>query len=142
MSEQELIKTARSLVDAFNDSDWDRLMSLLTPDSLYDEVATKRRLQGAAEIVQGVQAWKEAMPDAKGTVTNAFANTDRAALEVTWEGTHTGPLTGPAGTIPPSGKSHVTPAAWVFYFDGKKIKESHNYFDMLAMLQQIGAVPH
>jgi steroid delta-isomerase-like uncharacterized protein len=142
MTEQDLVNTARSVVDAFNDNDWDRLASLLTPDSVYSEVATQRRLEGVAEIVRGVQSWKEAMPDAKGTVTNAFANTDKAALEVTWEGTHTGPLAGPAGTIPPSGKRHATPSAWVFYFDGDKIKESHNYFDMLAMLQQIGAVPH
>ena len=38
------------------------------------------------------------MPDVKGTVTNAFASGKKVTLEVTWEGTHTGPLTGSAGT--------------------------------------------
>jgi len=141
MTEQDLIKTARSVLDAFNDNDWGRYGSLLTPNALYNEVGTQRRLQGVAEIVQGLQGWKEAMPDVKGTVTNAFANADRAVLEITWEGTHTGPLAGPGGTIPASGKRQVTPSAWVFDFDGDKIRESRNYFDMLAFLQQIGAVP-
>lgn len=141
MTEQDLIKTARSVLDAFNDNDWGRYGSLLTPNALYNEVGTQRRLQGVAEIVQGLQGWKEAMPDVKGTVTNAFANVDRAVLEITWEGTHTGPLAGPGGTIPASGKRQVTPSAWVFDFDGDKIRESRNYFDMLALLQQIGTVP-
>jgi len=141
MTEQDLIKTARSVLDAFNDNDWGRYGSLLTPNALYNEVGTQRRLQGVAEIVQGLQGWKEAMPDVKGTVTNAFANADRAVLEITWEGTHTGPLAGPGGTIPASGKRQVTLSAWVFDFDGDKIRESRNYFDMLALLQQIGTVP-
>lgn len=140
MTEQDLIKTARSVVEAFNDNDWDRFGSLMTANTLYNEVGTQRRLQGVAEISRGLQSWKEAMPDVKGTVTNAFANTDRAVLEVTWEGTHTGPLAGPGGTIPASGKPLVTPSAWVFEFEGDKIKESRNYFDMLSFLQQIGAV--
>ncbi len=140
MTEQDLIKTARSVVDAFNDNDWDRFGSLMTPNALYNEVGTQRRLQGVAEISQGLQSWKEAMPDVKGTVTDAFANTDRVVLEVTWEGTHTGPLAGPGVTIPASGKRQVTHSAWVFHVDDDRIKESRNYFDMLSMLQQLGAL--
>ena len=81
------------------------------------------------------------MPDVKGTVTNAFASGNNAVLEVTWEGTQTGPMDGPGGTLPPSGKRQTTRAAWVFEFDGDKIKESRQYFDMLSFMQQIGAMP-
>ncbi len=45
------------------------------------------------------------------------------------------------GTIPASGKRQVTPGAWILTFEGEKIKESHNYFDMLSLLTQIGAIP-
>jgi steroid delta-isomerase-like uncharacterized protein len=141
MTEQELLKTARSFLDAFNDDDWERSEALLTHDSLYNEVGTQRRLRGSSQIIPALQGWKEAMPDVKGTVTNAFANTNRAVLEITWEGTHTGPLAGPAGTIPASGKPQVTPSAFIFEFEGDRIKESRNYFDMLSFLQQIGAAP-
>ena len=81
------------------------------------------------------------MPDATGTVTNALASGNTVTLQVTWEGTQTGPLKGPMGTIPASGRRQVTPAAWILTFEGEKIKESHHYFDMLSLLTQIGAIP-
>ncbi len=136
-----LTKIAREAVEAFNASDWERTKALMTPDYVYNEVGTQRRIQGPEEVVASMQGWKEAMADATGTVTNAFASGNTVALEVTWEGTHTGPLKGPTGTIPASGKRQVTPAAWILTFEGKKIRESHHYFDMLAQLTQIGAIP-
>jgi predicted ester cyclase len=80
------------------------------------------------------------MPDAKGTVTSALASGNTVALEIIWEGTHTGPLEGPTGTIPASGKRQVTPAAQILIFEGDKIKENHHYFDMMSLLKQIGAL--
>ena len=84
---------------------------------------------------------KQAMPDVKGKVTGALESGNEVVLEVTWQGTQTGPLEGPGGTIPASGKRQTTPAAWIFDFDGDKVKESRQYFDMVAFLQQIGAMP-
>ena len=79
--------------------------------------------------------------DAKGTVTNALASGNTAVLEITWEGTQTGPLVGPGGTIPPSGKRQVTPAAFLMTFEGDRIKEGRQYFDSMTLLQQLGAAP-
>lgn len=80
------------------------------------------------------------MPDVKGTVTNAFASGNTVVLEINWQGTHTGPLEMPSGTIPASGKRQSTPSAWIFQFEGDRIKESRSYFDMVTLLQQIGAM--
>ena len=140
MGDQDLIKLAREAIETFNKADWDGSMALLGA-SLYNEVGTGRQLRGKAEILPALQGWRKAMPDVKGTVTNAFASGNKAVLEVTWEGTQTGPLDGPAGTLPASGKRQTTPAAWVFEFDGDKIKESRQYFDMMSFMQQIGAMP-
>ena len=141
MAERDFINEARGIVDAFNASDWERCKAVITSDSLYDEVGTSRRLRGVAEIIPCWQTWKEAMPDVKGTVTNGLATGSTVVLEVTWKGTHTGPLKGPKGTLPPSGKPQTTRASWVMNFDGGKIKESRHYFDMLSFMQQIGALP-
>jgi steroid delta-isomerase-like uncharacterized protein len=141
MAEQDLIRAARGVVDAFNASDWERCKAALVPDSLYDEVATSRSLKGVADIIPCWQAWKEAMPDVKGSVTNAIATGNTVVLEVTWKGTHTGRLTGPKGTIPATGKQQTTRASWVLNFDGGKIKESRHYFDMLSFMQQLGILP-
>ncbi len=136
----DLAKIAREAVDAFNASDWERTKALVTPDYLYNEVGTQRRIQGPEEVVAALQGWKQAMPDAKGTVTSALASGNTVALEITWEGTHTGPLEGPTGTVPASGNRQVTPAAQILIFEGDKIKENHHYFDMMSLLKQIGAL--
>jgi steroid delta-isomerase-like uncharacterized protein len=140
MAEQDLINVARELVDAFNNSDWERTKGHLTVDTVYNELGTQRRIQGTGQIIEALQGWKQAMPDAKGTVTNAFASDNKVVLELTWDGTQTGPLASPNGTIPASGRRQTTRAAWIFDFEGDKVKESRQYFDMLTFLQQIGAM--
>ena len=141
MAEQDLIRAARDNVEAFNAGDWDRFKATLTADSLEEEVATQRRLQGVGQIEESAQGWKQAFPDVKGTITNVLATGNTVTMQITWEGTHTGPLAGPAGTIPASGKRVTVRAANVITFAGEKIKENHNYFDLMTILQQIGAVP-
>ena len=141
MAEQDLIAVARENVDAFTAGDWDRMRATLTADCVEHEAATQRDLRGADEIIQAAQAWKQAFPDGRGTVTNIVASGNSATVEVTWEGTQTGSLEGPAGAIPPSGKRISVPAVMVLTFEGNEINEMHTYFDLMTILQQIGAVP-
>ena len=136
-----MVKIAREQVDAFNRGDWEGVRAGLSSDSRYDELGTARKVDGPEKIVELFKGWKQAFPDAVGTVTSAVASGDKAALEVTWSGTHTGPLATAEGTIPASGKSQETPAAYFFTFAGDKIKESRHYFDSLTLLKQIGAQP-
>jgi steroid delta-isomerase-like uncharacterized protein len=139
LTTNEIVKLARKQIDAFNNGDWEQLRASLATDSLYDELGTQRKIEGPEKIVELFKAWKTAFPDAVGSVTSAMASGNRAALEVTWKGTHTGPLETPEGTIPASGKRQETPAAFFFAFDGDKIKESRHYFDSMTLLKQIGA---
>ena len=139
LSTGELVKIAREQINAFNNSDWEQVQAGLASDSCYNEPATERKIEGPAKIVEAFKAWKTAFPDAIGTVTSSVAHGKTAALEVTWKGTHTGPLTTAEGTIPASGKHQETPAVCVFEFEGGKITESRMYFDALTLLKQIGA---
>jgi steroid delta-isomerase-like uncharacterized protein len=137
----KMVEIAREQVDAFNTGDWERVRAGLASDARYDELGTERKIDGPEKIMELFKGWKQAFPDAAGTVTSAFASGDTAVLEVTWKGTHTGPLTTAEGTIPASGKRQETPAAIVFTFEGDKIKESRHYFDSMTLLKQIGALP-
>ncbi len=74
-------------------------------------------------------------------MTNAFASGNTVAIEVAWEGTHTGPLPGVDETISPSGKRQTTPAVMVLDFEGDRIAENRQYFDMMSLFQQLGATP-
>jgi len=136
-----LLKIARKQVDAFNRNDWEQMQGALASNSRYHELGSQRKLESSAKIVELFQGWKKAFPDATGTITSAVGSGNQAVLEVTWKGTQTGPLEANGKTIPPSGKRQVTPAALFFTFEGEKIKESRQYFDLMTLLTQIGAKP-
>jgi predicted ester cyclase len=85
------------------------------------------------------------MPDVKGNVTNTYTSGDKVALEMAWDGTHTGPLVTPGGTIPASGKRQHTPGVMTLEVQAEKIRKSSNYFDMLTFSSadrgSAGAIP-
>jgi len=137
MPGQSLSDAARAYVEAFNNADWEQLEAILTPDSVYDEIGTGRRAQGREEIVELFQGWKQTMPDAVGTVSSALASGNVVALEVTWKGT----MTGSWGDTPATGRQQTTRAALFLSFRGEAVSESRQYFDSLALLQELGVMP-
>jgi steroid delta-isomerase-like uncharacterized protein len=140
MSNQGAEQAAQAILETFNASDWDGFRALSTTDAVYNELGTQRVINGTDAIIDAMQGWKTAMPDIRGTVTNSFASGNIATLEISWTGTQTGPMVTPDGTIPPSGKSQTTPAAWVLEFEEGKMKASRHYFDLVTFLTQIGAM--
>lgn len=135
------IDVAKRNMEAFNTGDWGAFRATSAPDGVEEEIATGRHLRGVDAIVEAAQGWKQAFPNARGSVRHATACGSTVTLEVTWEGTHTGNLATEQGTIPPSGKQVSVPAALVMEVEGDKIKATRHYFDLLGMMTQIGAVP-
>jgi steroid delta-isomerase-like uncharacterized protein len=138
---QELIKLASENVEAWSKGDWSLLRAPFLSDVLYSEIGTQRVFRGVDELVGSYKSWKETAPDGIGRVTNALVSGDTVILEVIWSGTQTGPLVGPGGTIPATGKAWSVPACQVMVFKNGKIAEFRHYFDMLTMLQQLGISP-
>ena len=134
------LEQATDLVDAFNEADWDRLQENLARDVLYTETGTGRRVEGVAGYVQLCQGWKDAFPDAAGTVTNSVVGDDIAVLEIRWDGTHSGPLETPGGPVPPSGNRIAADASFWARCEGGRIQEIHHHLDVFVLLQQIGAL--
>ncbi len=128
---------ANSMLEAFNNSDWDTVRNLVG-NATYNELGTQRSLSGE-EIIEAFKGWKTAMPDAAGTINNVIETSSQVVQEVTWTGTQTGPLATPDGEIPASGKHQSTAAVLVLDYEGDELKEYRHYFDMLSLLQQIGA---
>jgi hypothetical protein len=74
------IEVARDGVEKFNAGDWSGLRSTLTSDTVEDEFATQRRLEGPEAVVAAAEGWKRAFPDAHGTVRSAT----QAATRPSW----------------------------------------------------------
>ena len=96
---------ARESVECYSAGDFDRLRSLLADDFYEEELATQRRLEGADARVEAAQTWKRAFPDEHGTITGVYTSGNTLAIELTWEGTQSGPIaTSDGQELPPSNK--------------------------------------
>jgi len=135
------VRLAKEGIEAFNAGDWERFKAPLSSDAVYEELATQRKVQGPDQIVEASKGWKEAFPDTKGTITKVTEGTDSVVLEITWQGTQTGDLVSPMGTIPASHKRVKLEAIQVVRFNGDKVAETRHFFDLMTLLEQIGALP-
>ena len=106
------------------------MRALLTSDARYHEFGTERKIEGPEPDHRAVQGLEDCLPGCRRHRDKPVASGNTAVLEVTWKGTHTGPLVTAAGTIPASGKHQETPAAVFYAFEGGKIKASRHYFDV------------
>jgi steroid delta-isomerase-like uncharacterized protein len=132
---------AADFIDAFNQADWERFRSQLADDAVYEEAGTGRRVEGADPYVELCKGWRRALPDCRGTIRSELADGPLVAQEIVWEGTHDGPLETPAGALPASGRRVDVGASVWYRFDGDRIAEVHHHLDVLALLEQVGALP-
>jgi steroid delta-isomerase-like uncharacterized protein len=141
VSPQASIEIAKATVTVFNDRDWAKAKTVLTPDFVYDEIATARKVTGADQTLDLWKGWAQAFPDSKGTIQNARATGDgTVVLEVTWKGTHKGALQTPTGPIAATNKSIEVRACAVLEIQGERARSERHYFDMATLLRQIGVL--
>jgi len=133
------LEIAKATTVAYNEKNWSKVESLLSPECVYDEKATHRRIQGIGKIIEAWQGWATAIPDSKAIFASEIASGDAAILEVVWKGRHTGPLRTPAGVIAASQKPIQVPACQVIQLKDGKVASFTHYFDFLTLLRQIGA---
>jgi len=141
MDEKKLLEVARGTVQAFNERDWNRFRALLAPNSVYDEVGTGRKMTGRDEVTTAARGWTEAFSDLRGEIETTIAGKDTVVLQLKFTGIHDGPLPGPDGPIDPTRKKATTRCCQVLRMSDGLVIENRNYFDMLGLLQAIGAIP-
>jgi steroid delta-isomerase-like uncharacterized protein len=135
------LDVARESIECFNAGDFDRLRALLADDSYEDELATQRHLEGADAQVEAARGWKQAFPDGRGTVEGAYMDGNTVMLELTWEGTQSGPMKTPDGQeLPASNRRATVRACEVMEIEDGQVQATRHYFDLMTVLQQIGAM--
>jgi predicted ester cyclase len=85
--------------------------------------------------------WTDAFPDNKITPNVIATDGENAMLEATFEGTHTGPLNAPTGTIQPTRKRVKVPFVTVTKIRDGKFASLHLYFDQVELMSQLGLMP-
>ncbi len=139
LAPQTRIRIAKAPYEAYNAKDWEQVRAATTTDFVYEEVVLGRRTNGIAETIELWKGWAQAFPDSVATVRSAHASDDgTVTLEITWTGTHRGPLQTPAGPIAATGKRIEIPSCAVVELKGDKASAQRHYFDLATMLRQIG----
>jgi steroid delta-isomerase-like uncharacterized protein len=133
----------RDLFDAFNDRDLDRVAATVSEDfELVDFAAGGQVFRGPQGILRWLQIFLTALPDAKTELTNVVAEGENWVFtEFVGRGTHTGPLVGPTGTIPPTGRRIEFPVGELLRLEEGKLVLVHVYYDGATLLRQLGVFP-
>lgn len=140
MTDQEILYVAKGQVEAYNDRDFNKFRELVADDFIFNEMPTGRIISGIDEFKMIWNIWTTAFPDNHGEIQNAFnAAGDRVVIEISWSGTHNGPLVTPETEIPPTGNKFDNGLACqiVDVQEGKVVKINH-YFDILTIMKQLG----
>jgi predicted ester cyclase len=124
----------RTVYDAFNARDLDKLASCATADAMETIVPfdSKQGFRDAWEV------WANAFPDGKLELKNLVAQGDLVFAEAIGRGTHTGTMKGPRGDIRASGRRVELPLVDVYRFRNGKIVEGRCYFDAFSFFNQLG----
>lgn len=133
-----LVEAGKAPVIAYSEKNWDKARASVAPSYHYDEVATQRTVDGIDKVLEIWKGWAKAFPDSKATFHDAFASGDMVVVEMSWKGTHTGPLATPQGEVAPTGKKIDLRAVQVQKVKDGKVASTRHYFDMATMMSQLG----
>jgi steroid delta-isomerase-like uncharacterized protein len=127
-------------VAAFNDHDESRIRELNAENTVF-EAPGDVHIEGREAATQYAMAWLNAFPDARLNVKNEFASGDWVVQEFTFEGTHEGTLSGPAGEIPATHRRLNGRGVQVFRVENDAVVDTRLYFDQVQVLTQLGLMP-
>lgn len=139
MAQKSVVDLAKEQVIAYNEKDWDRARAALAPEVVYDELGTQRKVNGVNDVLAAWKGWATALPDSRATFRSELVSGNTAVLEITWTGTHKGPLQMPDREIPATGKKIELHACQVVEVANDRVKSVRHYFDMGTLLGQLGA---
>jgi steroid delta-isomerase-like uncharacterized protein len=122
---------------AWSVGDADRLASIFTDHCIYEDVTMGVLTHGRAELRAFADGIFSAIPDFAIEMGSRFASGGWAAMEWTMSGTHRGDLPG----LPATGKPFTLRGSSILELAADRIGRCTDYWDMVAFLRQIGAMP-
>ncbi len=144
MEPQDNAAIVRDLYDTFNDHDLDRMAAMVSEDfELVDFAADGQVFRGPQGFRQWLQIFLTAFPDARVEVPKVVGAGEGGWVfsEQIGRGTHTGPLVGPSGTIPPTGRRAELPIGQLLRVENAKVALIHAYYDGATLMRQLGVFP-
>ena len=126
-------------IKAFNAHDDDGMRALTHPNATFTAPGDIQ-LRGV-EATGYATKWLRACPDGRLTVLNELVSGQWLVEEMLFEGTHQGPMDTQAGTLSATGKKLAIKAVMITRYESDLALETRLYFDQVAVLNQLGAMP-
>jgi predicted ester cyclase len=136
MKPLDVVRRALSLIDSGDMN----FASFFGPDCELVQAGIPGRLR-MEQFTGAMQMFKRAFPDLHHEITAAIDLGENVCVELVFSGTNTGPLMGPAGEIPPTGRRVGIQEAMIFKVKNGQIVSLHVYTDQMTMPMQLGLMP-
>ena len=127
--------TLRYWEEVANKGNLDLIEEICAPDYVCHEV--DQDIRGPEGVRQFIFMLRAAFPDLHVTVEDVIAEGDKIVQRWTGRGTHQGELMG----IPPTGNRVSVAGITISRFEGSKVTEEWEVYDMMGMMQQLGVIP-
>ena len=136
----EVKDTTDRFVAAFNAHDETSLKALHAEDIKFNAPGGFKATN-AKDATAYATTWLKAFPDGKMKIRSEIISGPWVVQEILMEGTQTGALESPTGTIAPTHKKVVGNGVQLLRVDNGKIAEARIYFDQLDQMRQLGLIP-
>jgi predicted ester cyclase len=117
----------------------DKWKSLFTADGIFVDESVKVTYKGQ-DLDYPVRQYHTAFADMHRELYDFWTVGNTVLVRLALQGTHTGPLRTPFGTIPPTGKKMDAPCLDVFELENGKIKKFDCYPEGSIILTQLGVI--
>ncbi|HEX9375952.1 MAG TPA: nuclear transport factor 2 family protein [Actinomycetota bacterium] len=119
--------------------DVDAIAALLTDD--VDFTTPVEPISGPREAAAFVTGYSTAFPDSAFVIERWIEEGDMVVAEGRYTGTNTGPMVGPMGEMPATGKSVDLPFTTVMQVRDGKLAAQRAYWDNTTFMMQLGLMP-
>ena len=128
----------RKAYQTAEDQDVAGWIAAFTEDGTFTDESIPYTYRGPEELGKTVEVFAKAFPDMHRELHTFYVVGNIVVVQLHLQGTHTGPLELPTGTIPPTGKRINAPCCDVFELVDGKIKRFDCYNEASVIAQQLG----
>ncbi|GII77559.1 hypothetical protein Sru01_25410 [Sphaerisporangium rufum] len=126
---------------AFNDHDTDAYVRCFTDDGTLEDIALQQTFKGHAELAEFMDRWVAACPDTRVDLAEPIISGNRAAVPWLGLGTLTGHFPHLPATAVRGSRIENRGLSLMEFSDDGLVRRQADYYDIFAVLRQIGVVP-
>jgi steroid delta-isomerase-like uncharacterized protein len=132
---------ARKALEYLNAHDLDSFAAMHAEHFELTDTASGETFHGREGARKNMEGWFGPFPDARIEVVNLIAGDSWVTIEAIGRGTHTGPLAGPEGDIPPTGRRLELPFCSTLRIENGQFVAGRDYYNVADVMQQLGLMP-